>query len=262
MAKPKQPVMVPIHDPKWVNRRCRELAGRLNLGCRVWYKEDGQSFLMLGSKTPAKNGQKKVYLSAGIHGDEPGSVLGLIEWLGQSDRWMSRFHFTIFPCLNPWGLKSNSRHDSEHRDLNRCYAREDVPSIVAHREVIKEGGPYDLALMLHEDYDAEGMYVYEVSSDPQVWGHELIGAASGLIPPDPRVRIEGRTANRGVLKRNLKSKAWQSRFKNWGFPEAVHLYMHHCPRVYTLETPSEMDIHLRAKAHVLAVNKALEMVHR
>jgi hypothetical protein len=252
------PIYPPIHDPTWVVHRSRELAGVLGLSCRVWLKEKDLRYIVLTTRSRPKPGQKKVYLSAGIHGDEAGSVLGLLTWLEQSARWLKKFHFTIFPCLNPWGLRNNSRLDAGHNDLNRCYARDEVASVWSHRQILQKLGPFDLALMLHEDYDAQGVYVYEVSADSAHWGHDLLRAAARAIPPDPRPKIEGRAADRGVIRRNLDSPSWRKRFQTWGYPEAVYMYLNHCPRGYTLETPSEFDLPRRARAHVLAVNQALQ----
>jgi len=247
----------PIHDPQWVTERSRELACHLGLSFQVWLRDKDLSFVVLSSKSSACPGQKKIYLSAGVHGDEPGSVLGLIRWLEQSAKWLKEFHVTILPCLNPWGLRQNIRVDQKNHDLNRSYSRNDIPSVKAHRQLLQQKGPFDLALLLHEDFDASGMYLYEVIDQHDLWGDSLLRAASKVVPIDSRPIIEKRAAKKGVIQRNLNSKTWQRWFKKWGLPEAVYIYRHHCHRVYTLETPSEFDLHKRARAHVLAVNEAL-----
>ena len=68
-------------------------------------------------------GVPSVYLSAGIHGDEPAPVEALITWAAASlgKKGLCEWNWMIFPCLNPWGLERNIRFDSEGRDLNRCY---------------------------------------------------------------------------------------------------------------------------------------------
>ena len=58
-----------------------------------------------------------VYLSAGIHGDEPAPVEALIRWAETSLSEHRRWNLLIFPCLNPWGLERNSRVDEDGRDL-------------------------------------------------------------------------------------------------------------------------------------------------
>ena len=45
---------------------------------------------------------EKVLLSAGLHGDEPGGVYGLLDFFqNHSSRFENRFEFTAFPCINP-----------------------------------------------------------------------------------------------------------------------------------------------------------------
>lgn len=72
-----------------------------------------------------------LYLSAGIHGDEPAGTEALITWCEQRWRHLQGFYLLIFPCLNPWGLQHNNRMDARGRDLNRGYRRSDVPVIQA-----------------------------------------------------------------------------------------------------------------------------------
>ena len=246
------------HDPRWVARRSRELGRQMGLTCRCWHRQPGLEWLVLQSPPASARKRRRVYLSAGIHGDEAGSVLGLLSWLEQAERWKDRFHFTIIPCLNPWGLRQNSRLDEAHRDLNRTYNLSEVSSTQAHRRLLAQHGPFDLALTLHEDYDAHGMYIYEVTSAGSSWGHDLLKAARSAVPRDDRPVIEGRKAEGRLLQRNLNTPAWRRRFVSVGVPEGVYIYWNHCPRVYTLETPSEFALGRRAAAHLLAINAALK----
>ena len=76
-------------------------------------------------------GAPSLYVSAGIHGDEPAGVEGLIQWAEDSLPLLTGWNFSFFPCLNPWGLERNIRTDAEGRDLNRCYHSRKVPQIAA-----------------------------------------------------------------------------------------------------------------------------------
>ena len=104
-----------------------------------------------------------VYLSAGIHGDEPAPVEGLIRWAEASLAKLESWNWMIFPCLNPWGLERNIRFDAEGRDLNRFYDSRKVLQINAQRALMR-GARFDAAATLHEDYDSRGFYLYEVAA--------------------------------------------------------------------------------------------------
>jgi murein peptide amidase A len=254
-VKSKVSPLPPVHDPRWVNRESRLLAKALGLSARVWFRQGRDTLLVLQSRRSAL---PQVYLSAGIHGDEPGSVLGLLQWLKQARRWLRFFRFTIMPCLNPGGLRLNTRADEAGFDLNRGFNQDQSASVMALRTFLGGQGPFALGLLLHEDYDAEGMYVYEVAKSRESWGEAILQAAAAVMPPDGRKKIEGRLARRGVIQRNLSGKKWDKFFAEFGLPEAVWLYRQGCPRVYTLETPSEFSLGDRAEAHRLAMDRALE----
>src|ERR1700741_5449261 len=74
----------------------------------------------------------------------------------------------ILRCLNPWGLLSNRRVDSENRDLNRCYHLNELPRITAHKNLM-QGHFFRLAMCLHEGYDAKGVYLYEACKRLPRW---------------------------------------------------------------------------------------------
>lgn len=192
-----------------------------------------------------------LYLSAGIHGDEPAPVEGLIRWAGSSLRKIAGregWNVLIFPCLNPWGLERNIRSDSEGRDLNRFYHSRKVPQIACQRALMR-GRRFDVAATLHEDYDARGFYLYEIASTRPHWGELLCGELSPVLPPDSRTRVDGHPARNGVIRRRVRPGMMK------GHPEAFLLHFHHAERTFTLETPSELSISRR----VLLQRKFLEI---
>src|SRR6267378_8397684 len=54
------------------------------------------------------SGQKHIYISAGIHGDEPATPLAVLK-LFQENRWPEPLNLWIIPCLNPMGFALNRR---------------------------------------------------------------------------------------------------------------------------------------------------------
>ena len=206
--------------------------------------------------------QPSVYLSAGIHGDEPAPVEGLIRWAkaslgmfpGRSGaRGWKSWNWQIFPCLNPWGLERNIRFDAEGRDLNRFYNSKKVPQINAQLSLMK-GREYDLAVTLHEDYDSRGFYLYEVSAARPYWGESLCREISPILPPDPRRKIDGHAARSGLIRRKVNKKMMK------GHPEAFLLHFLHADRTFTLETPSEEALPRRVRLQRKFLEVALKKV--
>ncbi|MDD4933547.1 MAG: M14 family metallocarboxypeptidase, partial [Methylacidiphilaceae bacterium] len=177
-----------------------------------------------------------------------------LSFLEQKPDWIDEFTFTAIPLLNPWGLRNNSRLNEQGLDLNRSFQRGDLPLIRTLHDLYARRSPFDLALLLHEDYDACGVYLYETAPSGEVGlGEEILARVSPWCPVDPRDRIEGRRHRNGILTRPLRKK-W---FEKVGLPEAAYLHFEGCHRVFTIETPSEFDVGLRVKAHMEAIEAAL-----
>ena len=255
------------HHPGAISRRAGAAARRFGLRRRTLCEVEGDRVDVLESVCAKTEMRPRVYLSAGIHGDEPGGIEGLLRWLEEGPGALNRFDFTIIPCLNPGGLRLNIRTDVAGRDLNRSFNHTGAkasPAIAALREYLPArtaGAPFALSLLLHEDYDACGLYLYELSDRKPYWGRQLLDAAHAAIPSDPRPRIEGRVARDGVMVRDVRDPALQAFLRENGMAEAPHLILeNHARRAYTVETPSEFDLDRRAEAHRLIIGKALELL--
>ncbi len=184
-----------------------------------------------------------LYLSAGIHGDEPAATEGLIEWAESETKFLRSTNVLIFPCLNPWGLLWNSRLDEKGRDLNRLYHLTNVPRITAQKRLIR-GRQFDLAIAMHEDYDATGIYLYEIPGESPHLGEKILSAASRSLPIENRKTVEGRPCRGGLIRRNVRPETIPEH------PEAFFLHFGHSKRTLTFETPSEFSIHDRVNAQI------------
>jgi predicted deacylase len=122
-------------------------------------------------KTPALAASGGIYISAAIHGDEPATSEALITWAEKHAHRLAGWPLLIFPCLNPWGLRNNIRLDAAGLDLNRSFHLDDHPVIAALKEVAAPR-QFELALMLHEDYDGQGFYLYEINRARPFWGED------------------------------------------------------------------------------------------
>jgi len=253
------------HHPGAISRRAAAAARRYGLRRRTLCEVEGDRVDVLESVRA--EGRPRVYLSAGIHGDEPGGIEGLLRWLEEGPGALNRFDFTIIPCLNPGGLRLNIRTDVAGRDLNRSFNQTGAkasPSIAALKKYLPARtaeAPFALALLLHEDYDACGLYLYELNDRKPHWGRQLLDAAHAAIPSDPRPRIEGRVARAGVMVRDVHDPALQAFLRENGMAEAPHLVLEgQARRAFTVESPSEFDLDRRAEAHRLIIGKALELL--
>lgn len=243
------------HDYAFLVRRWLAVARKARLKLEEFARVDGHGLYCL--RSPALGGRGGLYLSAGIHGDEPGATEGLIAWAEADPARLRELPVLIFPCLNPWGLIQNSRLTSSGADLNRFFHRDDHPVIRALKDRVGECR-FALALLLHEDFDAQGLYLYELKRARPDWGETMLEAASGILPVDPRKTIDGHRARHGVIRRRFQAR----RFAEIGFPEAIWLHRHHAERSLTIETPSEFALAERIRAHVAVLEHAAACVAR
>ena len=241
---------VRAHDYPFLIRRWKRAAAAAGLKMREFAESGGYPIYSLASETSAA-GQPSLYISAGIHGDEAASTEGLIVWAEKNPRLLRKFRALIFPCLNPWGLVNNCRLDPRGRDLNRCYNNPRVPQIRAQVKVLGSSR-FDLALQLHEDFDAHGVYIYEVRGKRPFWAEDLLKAGTLSLPPDLRTSIEGRAAKSGIVRRKITPDL----MPDW--PEAFLIHFRHAARTFTIETPSEFAIDARVSAQEAILTAALK----
>ncbi len=226
------------HDVGHVLQRWRAVARVAGLEWRVIYETGGYPVYFLRS---GRAGERPLYFSAGVHGDEAGAVLGLLEWAERSGAYLRRADLILIPLFNPVGLAMNTRGDAEGADLNRLFDCARHPHIAAWRQALAGCAPR-AAVCLHEDYDAQGLYGYELNRDRNLHlAEQCLAQAEGIVPRDPRRRIEGRAAQRGVIRRRRLPMAEH-------LPEAVALYEAGTDCALTFETPSEGCLQARSRA--------------
>ncbi len=243
------------HDYPHLIERWRAVAQRAGLVMRRFATGPELNLYSVRTKRLPRDGA--IFISAGIHGDEPAGTEALITWAEKSTRLLRSRPFFLVPCINPWGLVNNCRTDSRRRDLNRSFQDDSIPEIAALKRAIGRRR-FALGLTLHEDYDAQGIYIYELQGAVPYWGEALLDSARPHIPPDPRPIIEGREAVNGLVRRELD----MSLFKDIGLPEAVYLHLQACPRVFTIETPSEYSLDRRVHAHIAVIDECLRRLGR
>ncbi|HET7624045.1 MAG TPA: M14 family metallocarboxypeptidase [Verrucomicrobiae bacterium] len=202
------------------------------------------------------NHTKHVYISAGIHGDEPAGPLAVLKLL-RENRWPTNLNIWLCPCLNPVGFKLNCRENAKAIDLNREYLKPVAEEIAAHILWLNRLPEFDLCLMLHEDWESQGFYLYEQNPDNQTsFAEAMIEQVAKVCPVDRSEIIEGRPAKDGIVRPNIDP------FTRTDWPEAFFLIKNKTRLAYTLEAPSDFPMSARVDALAAAVNTALEMVAR
>lgn len=228
------------HDVAFLLERWRRVARAARLKVEVIHETAGHPVYFL---TSARAGGRPLYFSAGVHGDEAGAVLGLLEWAERSIPWLRTADLVMVPLFNPAGLALNTRMDAEGQDLNRLFDHPTHPHITGWRAGVAGLRPR-LAVCLHEDYDARGLYAYELNRDSRLrLAEHCLGQAESILPRDPRRVIEGRPAKQAVIRRRRLPMVAD-------LPEAVALYQKGTPCTLTFETPSEFSLEVRVQAQV------------
>ena len=201
-----------------------------------------------------------LYLSAGVHGDEPAGVWGLLEWAEENVALLSGRSVLVLPCFNPWGLVENRRSDHEGRDLNRLFKETSLPLFKAWRKFVGRR-KFQLALNLHEDYDAQGIYIYELGRRGCDFGGPILALCESIIPVQPGTEIDGSPFKDGVLARKQDfGRIVDKKLEGGGVPEAIFLRMKCAQVALTFETPSEFSLYHRVRAQRRFVEAAVQVV--
>ena len=222
----------------------------------VFYEQAGFKWFALHRPPPAVRpppSALRLYISAGIHGDEPAGPLATLKLI-QENHWPENVEIFLLPCLNPAGFTLNRRENANGIDLNRDYRNPSAAETCAHRAWLERQPLFDLYLCLHEDWEAHGFYLYEQNPDDKVsLAEKIIAAAVKVCPVDLSENIEGRPAHGGIIRPVLNPPARP----DW--PEALYLICHKSRLGYTLEAPSDFPLATRVNALVVAVNAAMNL---
>jgi len=209
--------------------------------------------LLALSRSPARNTPhvSRIYISTGIHGDEPAGPLA-VRHLLQENQWPDNACISICPCLNPTGFRLNRRENDQGVDLNREYLSTKSPETLAHIAWLERQSSFDLCLCLHEDWESDGFYVYELNPDgrPSLADH-MVAQVAEVCPVDLSEIIEGRPAQNGIIRPSIDPRSRP----DW--PESFYLLTYKTRLSYTMEAPSDFPLPARVAALVASVRAAL-----
>lgn len=154
-------------------------------------------------RTSVTKDRIKVGVFAGIHGDEPAGILGLMDFIRELDEDPENgrsFELFLYPLCNPTGYLAGTRESSAGKDLNREFWRGSAaPEVVVLEQEIR-ACKFDGIIALHSDDTSHGFYGYARGS---VLAQHLLApaltAAEAAQPRDARGIIDGFCAVNGII---------------------------------------------------------------
>lgn len=212
---------------------------------------NGHSLSAYTRRTPGV--RPRVYISAGMHGDEPAPPLALLRLVeeGFFDRRCTWF---LCPMLNPTGFSLRTRENFGRVDLNRDYKSLLAAEVLAHVAWLRLQPRFDLVICAHEDWEAQGFYLYELNlANRPTLAPAMLAAARAHGPIESATLIDGReSAEPGVIRPvsdPLLRDTW---------PEALYLAYKHSTLNYTLETASAQPLEQRVTTQCAVLKAAIE----
>lgn len=238
-------------DPADFARRFAEAARRQGFRAEPLAEIAGVPLTAYTKRTPGP--RPRLYLAAGIHGDEPAPPLALLHLL-ESGAFDARATWFVCPLLNPAGFMRGTRENADGVDLNRDYKDLRTAEIAAHVRWLERQPAFDAAFCLHEDWEAAGFYLYELNPDGRpTLADTLLAAARRHGPVETAAIIDGREIHEpGIIRPTVDPLLRET------WPEALYLSAHHTRLGYTLETASALPLEQRITTQVAAVTAALD----
>jgi hypothetical protein len=154
-------------------------------------------------RTQARKQRIKVGIFAGVHGDEPAGILGLMDFVRELDEDPElghSFELSLYPLCNPSGYLAGSRESAAGKDLNREFWRDSFEPEVRLLEAEIRAKQFDGIIALHSDDGSPGFYGYARGS--MLAQHLLVPAlvaAEEAQPRDWRYFIDGFRAVNGII---------------------------------------------------------------
>ena len=195
-----------------------------------------------------------IFVSAGIHGDESCAPEALSRFLERADLSGS-FDWVIAPLLNPSGFRLGTRGCATGVDLNRDFLRCQCPETRALMEWWRHRAkPCDIHLSLHEDWEADGFYLYEIDTTTtrESLSARILDRVAAVAPLQEIGPVDDHelTAPGLIVHEPVADEPD-------GWPEAIWLTRTWPVRSYTFEAPGRQPPEVRVQSLVAALEGAL-----
>lgn len=201
-----------------------------------------------------ENNANRVLISAGIHGDEPAGVETICSFFENKKyrKFIEEWEMTVVPCINPFGYEANTRTNHEGVDLNRKFKNPSPPPEVVIAQKVFDS-PFDLTIELHEDIDSAGYYFFHASPSRPPLVDGILKNVQTVMPINLDSEIDGIQAEGGVIERHSIDATM-----DW-WPMAFYSLSKGTQTCLTLETGTQFPMQTRVKAHLIAIETALDL---
>jgi hypothetical protein len=195
-----------------------------------------------------------VLLVSGVHGTETSGVEALLSFAAELARdpgsWPEAA-IDIVPVANPWGWVYGYRYNGDGFDINRDFASRRTREAEAIRRLVRENGPYDLVMDLHES-KKYGYFVYQYLPPGPGLGDLYTRILREMGKPAQENYREGIFRTRaGVLRMPAAALAWIAAAGSLSLEHYARL--HGTRQSYTVETPLWDEFADRVTVHRKAV---------
>jgi protein MpaA len=241
-------------DPSELTSRLEGAGSKGGFTCEEFGRIGDRPLIALTKRTGGS--RPRIYLSSGIHGDEPAPPLALLSMIEAGD-FDDRATWFICPLLNPDGIAKGVRENASGVDLNRDYRHLESAEVRSHVRWLERQPNFDVAICVHEDWESTGFYLYELNPKGRpCFAEHMVSAVSKVCPIDKSPLIEGREARGGIIRPAMNPEEREK------WPEAIYLQVHHTTLSYTIESPSALPLVTRVAALNTALRTAIALLTR
>jgi hypothetical protein len=191
----------------------------------------------------------RIGLFAGIHGDEPEGVHGLVRFirmLEEQPELTAGYCLFIYPICNPTGFEDATRHSRTGKDLNREFWRRSQEPEVRLLESELVAHALHGIVSLHTDDTSHGFYGFARGATLTTNLIEpALQAAAEFLPRNDAEVIDGFRARNGIIRNAYDGML--------SAPPGIR------PRPFeiVLETPAQAPTYLKEAAFVAALRSIL-----
>ncbi|MEQ1840136.1 MAG: M14 family metallocarboxypeptidase [Verrucomicrobiales bacterium] len=220
----------------------------------IW--ESGADSILIWTRSSSPAFAPRVYISAGIHGDEPCGPDALLRFL-ELHQLSCDCDWVIAPVLNPSGLRQGTRENAEGIDLNRDFFRRETGEVCALIDWwVSQDRGCDLHLSLHEDWETSGLYLYEINTGGVgSLAEKILASIQKIVPLESSGPVDGHELSApGLILHDPEPD------EEFGWPEAIWLARKFRVLSITFEAPGRIPKGYRTAGLVTALGAAVDEI--
>jgi murein peptide amidase A len=222
-----------------------------------YWRSGGDSFFLprfVFQRTQNAKPRINVGVFAGLHGDEPGGILGLIQLIRALDAHPPigrEYQLWLYPVCNPSGYADGTRRSRSGRDLNREFWKNSAEPEVQLLEREIRLHRFNGIISLHCDGVSDGVRGFVNSASmSQYLLKPALAAAERALPLNAASRINGFHAFNGVIA-SREDGAFRAPPEQRAAPFEI-----------VLQAPQRAPLQLQAHAFLFALHEILASYRR